>query len=65
MLMCPSSRNHLSGHDGKQFWVKQYQINVHNGQSQTLGPDTVEGVLTLDDVDLSGRTVLYLSLIHI
>jgi len=49
----------LSGHSGKQFWVKHNQIFVHNGQNQTLGPVTVEGVLTLDDVDLSGRTVLY------
>ena len=49
----------MSGHSGKQFWVKHNQIIVHNGQNQTLGPVTVEGVLTLDDVDLSGRTVLY------
>ena len=57
--MCPIPRNYLSGHSGKQFWVKNNQIIVHNGQNQTLGPVTVEGVLTLDDVDLSGRTVLY------
>ncbi|GIS48335.1 MAG: hypothetical protein Ct9H90mP21_2420 [Methanobacteriota archaeon] len=49
----------MSGHSAKQFWVKNNQIFVHNGQNQTLSPVTVEGVLTLDDVDLSGRTVLY------
>ncbi|MAP85134.1 MAG: phosphoglycerate kinase [Euryarchaeota archaeon] len=59
MSMCPTPRNHLSGHNGKQFWVIRNQIIVQNGHSRTLGPDTVEGVLTLDDVDLSGRTVLY------
>ena len=59
MSMCPTPRNHLSGHNGKQFWVIRNQIIVQNGHSRTLGPDTVEGVLTLDDVVLSGRTVLY------
>ena len=39
--------------------MKIDQILVHNGQNQTPGPDNVEGVLTLDDVDLGGRTVLY------
>ena len=39
--------------------MKYDQVLVHNGQNQPPGPDTVEGVLTLDDVDLGGRTVLY------
>jgi len=39
--------------------VNSKQIGIHNGQSHTLGRGTVEGVLTLDDVDPRGRTVLY------
>ena len=39
--------------------MKYDEILVHNGQNQTLNPLGVEGVLTLDDVDLSGRTILY------
>ena len=39
--------------------MKYDQVLVHNGQNQPPGPDTVEGVLTLDDVDLGGRTILY------
>ena len=32
---------------------------IHNGQSHDLSAVNVEGVLTLDDVDLQGRTVLF------
>jgi len=32
---------------------------IQNGQRCLLGGRTVEGVLTLDDVDLQGRTILY------
>ena len=39
--------------------MKFFRNCIHNGQSHSLSGEAVEGVLTLDDVDLRGRTILY------
>ncbi len=39
--------------------MKFFRNTIHNGQNHPLGGTAVEGVLTLDDVDLKGRTILY------
>ncbi len=49
----------LNCHNRKEFWVQSIQKIIHNGQNHFPSGRAVEGVLTLEDVDLRGRTVLY------
>ncbi|MAS89328.1 MAG: phosphoglycerate kinase [Euryarchaeota archaeon] len=53
----PHSR--LLCHRRKAFWVQLTLFSIHNGQRWVVGGSVVEGVLSLDDVRLEGRTILY------
>jgi len=53
----PHSR--LLCHRRKAFWVQLTLSSIHNGQRWVVGGSVVEGVLSLDDVRLEGRTILY------
>jgi phosphoglycerate kinase len=57
--MYPIPHTVLNCHNRKDFWVKGICKIIQNGQNHTPSGGDVEGVLTLEDVDLKGRTVLY------